>query len=93
MDFDPEMDSKITANDWKLVGGKQKMQPHNDVTQTPLPASQEHQNPTRRPPSTTQTTTAVTNVGPTLGVGNKTETENTFEKVNDHSKVEANQVQ
>ncbi|KAI2511594.1 hypothetical protein MHU86_2848 [Fragilaria crotonensis] len=42
--FDSEMDSKLPAiADWKLVGGKQKMRPNKDATQTPLPTSPERQ--------------------------------------------------
>ena len=39
MDFDTEMEAKIPANNWKLVGGKQKLQPHKEATKRTLPAS------------------------------------------------------
>jgi hypothetical protein len=43
--FDSEMDSKLPAiKDWKLVVGKQKMRPHKDATQTPLPSFPDRQN-------------------------------------------------
>ena len=42
MDFDGDMDSKLPAKEnWQLVGGKQKLKPLKDATQTPLPSSPE----------------------------------------------------
>ncbi|KAI2494419.1 hypothetical protein MHU86_20102 [Fragilaria crotonensis] len=53
--FDSEVDSKLPAiEDWKLEGGKQKMRPHKDATQTPLPSSPDRQkNQTDNPKTAT----------------------------------------
>ena len=100
LDFDAEMESKIPENDWKLVGGKPKLRPHKEATQTPLPPSPACQNQTPRAPDTTHITMATTKEGPTSSTNedenvNKTETENNQRRVNvgTLSKVEANQVQ
>ena len=85
MDFDAEMESKTPANDWKLVGRKQKLQPYKEATQTLLPASPKHQDQTPRAPITTPTTMATKKEGLTSSTnedGNETETEYNILKVN-----------
>jgi hypothetical protein len=79
MDFDAQMESKIPANNWKLDGRKQKLCPHKEATQTPLPAFPECQNQAPWAPITTQTTMETTIKGltsSTIEVGNETKTEN-----------------
>ena len=64
MDFDAEVEPKIKANNWKLVDGKQKLQPHKEATKSPLPASPQRRNQTIRAPNTTHITMATTKEGP-----------------------------
>ncbi len=52
MDFGADMDTKLPASDWHIVGAKQKQGPNQDAIQTPLPNS-----PTRNKPSMAATVT------------------------------------
>ena len=80
------MEPKIHANDWKLDGRKQKLQPYKEATLTPLPASQEQQKQTPRAPITMLTAMATTKEGLTSSTNDdKNETKTEYE--NDHMTV------
>ncbi|KAI2505072.1 hypothetical protein MHU86_9348 [Fragilaria crotonensis] len=84
--FDSEMDSKRPAiEDWKLVGGKQKMRPNKDATQTPLPTSPERQKQQQPAKPTTENPTeeSVADAHSTNDEDTDTTTENAFVRIND----------
>ena len=60
MDFDAEMESKIHANNWKLVGRKRNCNHTKRRHKKPLPASLEDWNQSPRAPNTTHITIATT---------------------------------
>ena len=66
MDFNAEMESKISENDWKLVSSKPKLCLHKEATQTPPPASPACQNQTPWAPDTMHMTMTTIKEGPTL---------------------------
>jgi hypothetical protein len=84
MEYDADMDSKLPAVDWTLVGRKNKQKTTTDAIQTPLPASPARPDPPT--PTTTTPMTTDTHTRVSLETDNNNVpaiTENTFVHVND----------
>jgi hypothetical protein len=89
MDFDAEMQAKTPENDWKLVGGKPKLRPHKEATQTPFSASPDCRNNLQGAPDTTHITVVTSKLSPTSTDEEKESKTETKTKT-EHLQVEVN---